>query len=93
MPIGNVTRGTTGYNRLRRVDRWIASLPVLRRTSDPLVADVGYGASPTTTLELRDRLARRAHRPRVVELLPRTGSIYVHLAHPTGRPASTVSGT
>ncbi|MCL9666040.1 class I SAM-dependent methyltransferase [Curtobacterium albidum] len=58
MPIGNVTRGTTGYNRLRRVDRWIAALPVLRRTDDPLVADVGYGARPTTTLELRDRLAR-----------------------------------
>ncbi|MFS0731841.1 class I SAM-dependent methyltransferase [Curtobacterium sp. 1P10AnD] len=58
MPIGNVTRGTTGYNRLRRVDRWIAALPVLRRTSDPLVADVGYGARPTTTLEMRDRLAR-----------------------------------
>ena len=58
MPIGNVTRGTTGYNRLRRVDRWIAALPALRRTSDPLVADVGYGARPTTTLELRDRLAR-----------------------------------
>ena len=57
MPIGNVTRGTTGYNRLRRVDRWIATLPVLRRTDDPLVADLGYGASPTTTLELRDRLA------------------------------------
>ncbi|MDR6572351.1 hypothetical protein J2X60_000987 [Curtobacterium sp. 320] len=57
MPIGNVTRGTTGYNRLRRVDRWIATLPVLRRSADPLVADVGYGASPTTTLELRDRLA------------------------------------
>jgi hypothetical protein len=57
MPIGNVTRGTTGTNRLRRVDRWIAGLPVLRRTADPLVADVGYGASATTTLELRDRLA------------------------------------
>jgi hypothetical protein len=57
MPIGNVTRGTTGYNRLRRVDRWIATLPALRKSTDPLVADVGYGASPTTTLELRDRLA------------------------------------
>lgn len=56
-PIGTVTRGTTGHNRLRRVDRWIAALPALRRTDDPLVADVGYGASPTTTLELRDRLA------------------------------------
>ncbi|KQO63488.1 class I SAM-dependent methyltransferase [Curtobacterium sp. Leaf261] len=58
MPIGNVTRGTTGTNRLRRVDRWIAGLPVLRRAADLLVADVGYGASATTTLELRDRLAR-----------------------------------
>jgi len=58
MPIGSVTRGTTGTNRLRRVDRWIAATPAFRRADDPLVADVGYGASPTTTLELRDRLAR-----------------------------------
>ena len=25
MPVGSVTRGTTGTNRLRRVDRWIAA--------------------------------------------------------------------
>ncbi|MEO6532314.1 MAG: class I SAM-dependent methyltransferase [Pseudolysinimonas sp.] len=56
-PLGRVTRGTTGVNRLRRVDRWIAALPVLRTASDPLVVDLGYGASATTTLELRDRLA------------------------------------
>jgi hypothetical protein len=55
---GRVTRGTTGTNRLRRVDRWIATLPVLRRTEDPLVVDLGYGASATTPLELYDRLAR-----------------------------------
>lgn len=55
---GRVTRGTTGTNRLRRVDRWIATLPVLRRTEDPLVVDLGYGASATTSLELYDRLAR-----------------------------------
>ena len=54
---GRITRGTTGVNRLRRVDRWIAALPVLRNTDDPLVVDLGYGASATTTLELRDRLA------------------------------------
>ncbi len=53
---GRITRGTTGVNRLRRVDRWIATLPVLRATDDPLVVDLGYGASATTTLELRDRL-------------------------------------
>ena len=57
-PEGRITRGTTGTNRLRRIDRWIATRPVLRRTDDPLVVDLGYGASATTTLELRDRLAR-----------------------------------
>ena len=56
-PRGRITRGTTGVNRLRRVDRWIATIPVLRGTDDPLVVDLGYGASATTTLELRDRLA------------------------------------
>ena len=62
-PHGRITRGTTGVNRLRRIDRWIAALPVLRGTDDPLVVDLGYGASATTTLELRDRLA--AVRPEV----------------------------
>jgi hypothetical protein len=57
-PLGRITRGTTGANRLRRVDRWIATLPVLRRTDDPLVVDLGYGASATTSNELRARLAR-----------------------------------
>jgi hypothetical protein len=55
---GRVTRGTTGTNRLRRIDRWIATLPVLRTTPDPLVVDLGYGASATTSLELYDRIAR-----------------------------------
>jgi hypothetical protein len=65
-PRGRITRGTTGTNRLRRVDRWIAAQPVLRRTDDPLVVDLGYGASATTTLELRDRLARVRPDVRVV---------------------------
>jgi hypothetical protein len=56
-PVGRITRGTTNVNRLRRVDRWIAAQPVLRTADDPLVVDLGYGASATTTLELRDRLA------------------------------------
>jgi hypothetical protein len=56
-PVGRITRGTTNVNRLRRVDRWIAAQPVLRRADDPVVVDLGYGASATTTLELRDRLA------------------------------------
>lgn len=56
--IGTVTRGTTNTNRLRRVDRWIATLPVLRRATDPLVVDLGYGASGVTALELQQRLAK-----------------------------------
>jgi hypothetical protein len=55
---GRITRGTTGVNRLRRIDRWIATFPVLRQTPDPLVVDLGYGASATTSLELQSRLAR-----------------------------------
>ncbi|GAA2240100.1 class I SAM-dependent methyltransferase [Herbiconiux moechotypicola] len=58
MPIGAVTRGTTNTNRLRRVDRWIAALPVLGRTDDPVVVDLGYGASGVTAFELQARLAR-----------------------------------
>ncbi|MET0990321.1 MAG: class I SAM-dependent methyltransferase [Glaciihabitans sp.] len=58
MAEGRVTRGTTGTNRLRRVDRWIAALPALRLASDPLVVDLGYGASATTPLELHARLSK-----------------------------------
>jgi len=58
MPVGRVTRGTTGTNRLRRVDRWIAEQPALRRAHHPLVVDLGYGASGATAFELRARLAR-----------------------------------
>lgn len=59
MPIGTITRGTTNTNRLRRVDRWMQELNVLRTTDDPLVVDLGYGASAVTSLELHHRLARR----------------------------------
>src|SRR5438067_13147829 len=53
---GRVTRGTTGTNRLRRVDRYLAASPALRAA--PLVVDLGFGARPWTALELADRLAR-----------------------------------
>src|SRR5688572_10162593 len=56
--VGQITRGTTGTNRLRRIDRWIARHPALRRAGDPLVVDLGYGASGVTALELHARLAR-----------------------------------
>lgn len=61
-PQGRVTRGTTGVNRLRRVDRWIASLPAAR-LRNPLVVDLGFGASATTTTEMFTRL--RAVNPQV----------------------------
>lgn len=54
--VGQITRGTTNTNRLRRVDRWIARHPVLRRAEDPLVVDLGYGASGVTAFELEARL-------------------------------------
>ncbi|MEV7620024.1 class I SAM-dependent methyltransferase [Microbacterium sp. NPDC089321] len=57
-PVGNPTRGTTGTNRLRRNDRWIAASAAFRRASDPLVVDLGYGASGVTAFELATRLRR-----------------------------------
>lgn len=55
-PDGRITRGTTGVNRLRRVDRWIAA-QAAARVPGALVVDLGYGASATTSLELHRRLA------------------------------------
>lgn len=70
--IGNPTRGTTNPNRLRRADRWLAADPlvarVLSRASDPLVVDLGYGASPVTTVELARRLSAVEPRVRVLGL-------------------------
>ncbi len=57
-PVGQATRGTTNTNRLRRADRWIARHPALLRATDPLVIDLGYGASGVTAFELQARLAR-----------------------------------
>lgn len=66
-PLGILTRGTTGYNRLRRSDRWLVHAPRVRTAlltaADPLVVDLGYGKLPTTTLELASRL--QAVRPDV----------------------------
>ncbi len=55
-PVGQPTRGTTGTNRLRRNDRWIAASDAFRRADDPLVIDLGYGASGVTAFELAQRL-------------------------------------
>jgi hypothetical protein len=64
-PVGNITRGTTNPNRMRRLDRWLAGPQAwrLRAAVDPLVVDLGYGASPATAVELFERL--QAVRPDV----------------------------
>ncbi|HEX5741047.1 MAG TPA: class I SAM-dependent methyltransferase [Pilimelia sp.] len=69
-PQGVVTRGTTAPNRLRLMDTWLADRygPLLRDAADPLVVDLGYGASPVTTTELRARLAAACPGVRVVGL-------------------------
>jgi SAM-dependent methyltransferase len=58
-PVGNITRGTTNPNRMRRVDRWLTGPQAwrLRAAEEPLVVDLGYGATPATAVELFERLA------------------------------------
>jgi len=58
-PLGAVTRGTTNPNRLRRVDNFIAYRcgGLLKEAAQPLVVDLGYGATPTTAVELHHRLS------------------------------------
>ena len=57
-PLGTPTRGTTNPNRLRRCDRWLTfwAARTLADAADPLVVDLGYGATPVTTVELARRL-------------------------------------
>ncbi|MFC7381915.1 MULTISPECIES: class I SAM-dependent methyltransferase [Sphaerisporangium] len=59
-PVGEITRGTTGHNRLRRADRWTCAVygRLLVSADRPLVVDLGYGASHVTTSELFTRLRR-----------------------------------
>jgi hypothetical protein len=83
-PLGEITRGTTNPNRLRRVDRWIAwrLAATLSSVDSPLVVDLGYGATPITAVELADRLAR--FRPRVVGL--EIDPVRVQAAQPAADP-------
>lgn len=61
--LGLPTRGTTNPNRLRRVDRHLVEVhrSLLTGAADPLVVDLGYGATPITAVELHARV--RAVRP------------------------------
>ena len=65
-PVGAITRGTTNPNRLRRVDRYIANLPLIRQTENPIVVDLGFGANPTTAIELLSRLQKANQKLTVV---------------------------
>ncbi len=66
-PSGHVTRGKTAFNRLRQIDVYVAqTLGSSLSSGAPLIVDIGYGAYPWTTLEMRDRLCRINPRMRVV---------------------------
>ena len=56
--VGDITRGTTAPNRLRRVDRWLIAsyCSFLRSVEQPLCVDLGFGRSPATTVEWWQRL-------------------------------------
>lgn len=51
---------------MRRADRWLARHPQFRAMDNPVVVDLGFGASPNTTLELADRLRATQPTTRVV---------------------------
>jgi hypothetical protein len=86
--LGLPTRGTTAPNRLRRVDRWVLDAvgPLLRGSADPLVVDLGFGASAVTTVELYERLRPVCPRVRVVglELHPDRVATALPAARPPG---------
>lgn len=92
-----MTRGTTGTNRLRRVERWLAQTQAarLRRTADPLVVDLGYGARPWTVTDLQRWL--RGVRPDVrvvgLEISPeRVAAARAALDGVAGAPEFAVGG-
>lgn len=86
-PVGAITRGTTNPNRLRRVDNFIAYRcgDRLRAATDPLVIDLGYGATPVTAVELHGRLAT-AVRPDVTVVGLEIDPVRVAAARPFADP-------
>jgi hypothetical protein len=64
---GQPTRGKTALNRLRQIDAYVAlALPGILAGGSPLVIDLGFGAQPWTTLEMRERWLRFNPRLRVL---------------------------
>jgi hypothetical protein len=88
--VGAVTRGTTGPDRLRRVERWLAQTqgPRLRQAADPLVVDLGYGASPVTVTDLQRWLARVRPDVRVVGLEISPERVELARARTAGHPGA-----
>ncbi|WP_433827426.1 class I SAM-dependent methyltransferase [Actinoplanes sp. CA-015351] len=86
-PLGAITRGTTNPNRLRRVDNFLAyrCSSLLKEAAQPLVIDLGYGATPVTAVELRGRLAA-AVRPDVTVVGLEIDSVRVTDAQPHADP-------
>ncbi|MFI5493128.1 class I SAM-dependent methyltransferase [Actinoplanes sp. NPDC051859] len=86
-PLGAITRGTTNPNRLRRVDNYLAFRcgERLRAASTPLVVDLGYGATPITAIELRERLAT-AVRPDIAVVGLEIDPVRVAAARPFADP-------
>ena len=85
--LGVATRGTTNPNRLRRNDNWICSWPAtssVLANGQPLVIDLGYGATPITTLELASRIHR--HFPAAQILGLEIDPERVERALPSARP-------
>lgn len=65
-PVGEITRGTTNPNRLRRVDRYLDHLDYLRSIENPVAVDLGYGKTPVTAVELYQRLRKKTPEVRVI---------------------------
>ena len=88
--LGLPTRGTTNPNRLRRMDRWLTAVhrELLEGVKEPLVVDLGYGASPVTTVELFHRLRRLRPDVRVVGL--ELDASRVAVAEPAEEPPGLV---
>ena len=66
-PLGQVTRGKTAPNRLRKTDTFLAvAYPELVRHMPGLYVDLGYGAYPITSVETLERLGKLNPRLRVL---------------------------
>jgi hypothetical protein len=66
-PLGQVTRGKTAPNRLRKTDTFLAvAFPDLVQRLPGFYVDLGYGAYPITSVETLHRLRRLNPRLRVL---------------------------